>query len=188
MPGELDPKRITLVAGQRARAVVLKDRVVVASPGGKGVEVVAPERADRNVRLLQLVPRYMPTIARSLAGTAFTAAALAATAGATWAQPGDRCTRETFPVDGTPVSVTLCVPPDAKSRVAVNETFGRGSATFSRTLTLDVVPGASVTRTVDEVPLESIGSPKRLHLTIAFRDGQATVERALLLPGAVVLK
>jgi hypothetical protein len=130
----------------------------------------------------------MRTIGRSLAGTVVAAAVLAATAGPTWAQSGDRCTRESFAVDGTPVAVTLCVPASAGSRVAVNETFTRGSASLSRTLSLDVVPGASVTRTVDEVALDSIGSPKRLHLTIAFRDGQATVEHALLLPGAVVLK
>lgn len=130
----------------------------------------------------------MRTVSGTLAGFTFTATALAVTAGAALAQSGDRCTRESFPVDGAPVAVTLCVPADAKSRVPVSETFARGSASFSRTLSLDVVPGANVTRTVDEVPLESLGSPKRLHLTIAFRDGQAAVEHALLLPGAVVLK
>jgi hypothetical protein len=127
----------------------------------------------------------MRTVAGSLAGWA---AAMTAAAGIAGAQTADRCTRETFPVDGAPLAIAVCVPADARVPVAATETFTRGSASFDRTLTIDVVRGAAVTRAVDEVPLDRLGSPKRLHLTIAYRDGTATIEHALLLPGAVVLK
>lgn len=127
----------------------------------------------------------MRTVAGSLAGWT---AAMAATAGLAGAQPADRCTHDSFPVEGTPLAIAVCVPPDGRTPVAVTETLVRGSASFERTLTIDVVRGATVTRAVDEIPLDRLGSTKHLHLTIAYRDGTATIEHALLLPGALVLK
>ena len=53
---------------------------------------------------------------------------------------------------------------------------------------MDVLPGAVVSRTVDDVPLDKIGSSKVLHLTLLERGGVVTAEHALLLPGARVLK
>jgi hypothetical protein len=116
------------------------------------------------------------------------AAVLVASAGIAAAQSGDACTHDSFPVDGTPVAVTLCASPASANAVAIAETLTRGSATFNRSLSVEVVRGASVTRTVDDVPLGALGSTKLLHLTIAYRDGKAAIEHALLLPGAVVLK
>jgi hypothetical protein len=127
----------------------------------------------------------MRTVVRSLAGWA---AALAATSGYALAQPADRCSRESFPIDGNPLAITVCAPADAQSPVGIAETFARGTASFERTLSVDVVRGAKVTRAVDEISLDQVGVAKRLHLTIAYRDGRATIEHALLLPGALVLK
>jgi len=127
----------------------------------------------------------MRTVVGSLAGWV---AALIAASGIAGAQPAARCSHESFPVDGSPLAVTLCAPPDVTSPLALTETLARGSASFERTLTIDVVRGASVTRAVDEIPLDPLGSTKHLHLTIAYRDGNATIEHALLLPGALVLK
>jgi len=127
----------------------------------------------------------MRTVVGSLAGWV---AALIAASGIAGAQPAAHCSHESFPVDGSPLAVTLCAPPDATSPLALTETLARGSASFERTLTIDVVRGASVTRAVDEIPLDPLGSAKHLHLTIAYRDGNATIEHALLLPGALVLK
>jgi hypothetical protein len=64
----------------------------------------------------------------------------------------------------------------------------RGAQRLSRPLTIDVVKGATITRAVDDVPLADLGSAKQLHLTIAYRNGEAVLEHALLLPGAVVIK
>jgi thiamine monophosphate kinase len=127
----------------------------------------------------------MRHLVRSLTGT--TVAFLAA-AGAVLAQTGDRCTSDVLTVDGEPLNVTFCISGAPAQRVAIAETFARGGQSFSRPLEIDVVNGATVTRAIDDVPLLPFGSPKQLHLTIAYQGGTATLEHALLLPGAVVLK
>lgn len=112
--------------------------------------------------------------------------ALVASAGAASAQ--DHCSRDSFAVDGSPVAVSLCVEDGSTSPVAVTATFSRGSSSFSRSLPVTVVAGATVSRAVEEVALDPLGVGKRLHLTIAYRQGRAVVEHAMLLPGAIVLK
>jgi hypothetical protein len=132
----------------------------------------------------------MRTTACSLAGIAGTAGiaaiAFAATVGIAGAQ--DRCSRETFTVDGAPVIVTLCVAPGAQTPVPVAASFSRGTASFNHTVPVTIVSGAAVSRAVDDVALDALGVNKRLHLTIAYRNGEAAVEHAMLVPGAVVLK
>ncbi len=135
--------------------------------------------------MLEHVFPYMRTVVWSLAGWV---AAFVATTGLAVAQPVDRCSHDSFPVDGGTVAISVCAPAATGSPVVLTETLVRGSASFERTLSIDVVSGASVTRAVDEIPLDQFGSPKRLHLTIAYRAGRASIEHALLLPGAVVLK
>jgi hypothetical protein len=127
----------------------------------------------------------MRHLVRSLTGT--TVAFLAA-AGTVLAQGGDRCSSDMLTVDGEALNVTFCIAGAPAQHVAVEETFARGSQTFSRPLAIDVVNGATVTRAIDDVPLTALGSNKQLHLTIAYQGGMATLEHALLLPGAVVLK
>jgi hypothetical protein len=126
----------------------------------------------------------MRLLARSLAGTtvAFLAAATTALAQA------DNCTRDTLTIDGIATTASFCVSGASSSRVTVNETFVRGGQRLTRPLTIDIVNGAAVTRAIDDVPLAELGSSKNLHLTIAYRGGEAVLEHALLLPGAVVLK
>lgn len=125
----------------------------------------------------------MRRIVRSLAGA--TAAFLATTASAGAA---DRCTQDSLVVDGSPIALTLCAAAPDADHVDVSETYARGSARITRTLPIDVVRGAAVARAIDDVPLDQLGSTKRLRVTVAYRDGSATLEHALLLPGAVVLK
>jgi hypothetical protein len=126
----------------------------------------------------------MHFLARSLAGTtvAFLAAGVSALA------QGENCTHDTLTVDGAPVAASFCVSGPPAARVTVTETFTRGSARLSRPLAIDIVNGATVTRAVDDVPMTELGSSKQLHLTIAYRPGEAVLEHALLLPGALVLK
>jgi hypothetical protein len=120
-------------------------------------------------------------------GVAATVACLGLTTGAL-AQTADRCTHDVLTVDGTAVSATFCVAAPAARQIVVTETFARADQSFSRPLAIDVVDGATVTRAIDDVALSPFGSPKRLHLTIAYQGATATLEHALLLPGAVVLK
>jgi hypothetical protein len=128
----------------------------------------------------------MRTIARSLAGTI--AGLLMFGPGAAGADPTDRCTHESWSVDGSPFAATFCVPAAPAAPVVVTETFTRNGASFTRTLNLELVNGADVARAIDTVPLDAVGSSKQLHLTIAYHNGRAVVEHALLLPGALVLK
>jgi thiamine monophosphate kinase len=100
----------------------------------------------------------------------------------------EKCTSDTLAVDGSPIAATFCAAAPAGGRVMVTETFARGAQRLSRPLAIDIVSGASVTRAVDDVPLTELGSNKQVHLTIAYRGGEAVLEHALLLPGAVVLK
>jgi thiamine monophosphate kinase len=126
----------------------------------------------------------MRLLARSLAGTtvAFLAAGAAALA------QGENCTHDTLAIEGVPTAATFCVSGPAAAHVSVTETFVRGAQRLTRPITIDIVDGASVTRAVDDVPLGDLGSNKQLHITIAYRNGEATLEHALLLPGALVLK
>jgi hypothetical protein len=123
----------------------------------------------------------MRTLAAALAFTVLSCSAAAA-------QQGQRCTHESFPVGGQQVAITLCAGAPSGGTVAVSETFKGSSASFSRQTSIDVLPGAAVSRTIDDVALAPLGLAYTLHLTLAFRDGTATVEHALLLPGAVPLK
>jgi hypothetical protein len=105
------------------------------------------------------------------------------------AQPAQRCAQDTFPVGGQSVAVTVCAgAPDGGKSVPITETLKNGSSSFNRTTTIEVLPGASASRTVDDVSLVPLGLPYTLHLTLAYRGGAVTIEHALLLPGAVPLK
>jgi hypothetical protein len=103
--------------------------------------------------------------------------------------PAPRCSHDTFPVAGQAVAVTVCAgPPDSGKTVAVNETFKSGAASFNHTASIEVLPGAAASRSVQDVSLQPLGLAYTLHLTLAYRDAAVTIEHALLLPGAVPLK
>lgn len=125
----------------------------------------------------------MRIFAATLALLAFGAAALPA-----GAQNPQRCSREAFPVNGQSIEVTVCAGTPAGRSVPVSETFSRGGKTFTRSVALDVLPGAAVSRAIDDASLTTFGLPYTLHLTLAYRAGAASIEHALLLPGAVPLK
>jgi hypothetical protein len=104
-------------------------------------------------------------------------------------QPAARCSHETFPVGGQPVTVTVCGgAPESGQTVAVAETFKSGSGSFNHTSSITVLPGASASRAVEDVSLTPLGLSFTLHLTLAYRDAAVLIEHALLLPGAIPLK
>jgi hypothetical protein len=131
-----------------------------------------------------------------LAGAAF--ALLAATAApAVVPAPNYVCSNDAFSIDGKPLSVALCVAanavpkrsPDGKrTLVTISERLGANGQAFSRDVVLDFLTGAELSRTIDDVPLDKVGIPKQLHLTIGYRPGSVQLEHALLIPGAIALK
>lgn len=117
------------------------------------------------------------------------AAALAAIVGPASAQPAQRCSRDTFPVAGQSLLVTVCAgAPDGTRTVAITETVKNAATSFNHAASIEVLPGAAVSRTVDDVSLAPLGLQFTLHLTLAYREAAVSVEHALLLPGAVPLK
>jgi hypothetical protein len=114
---------------------------------------------------------------------------LVVTGGSAAAQNPQHCSREAFPVNGHPVTVTVCAGTVQGRSLPVTEAFSRGSQSFNRTATIDVLPGAEVSRAIDDASLTPFGLPYTLHLTLAYRGGSGVgIEHALLLPGAVPLK
>ena len=116
-------------------------------------------------------------------------ALLAASIVPTLAQPAQRCSRETFPVAGQAVAVTVCAgAPDSGKTVAVTETFKNATASFNHGTSIEVLKGAAASRAVDDVSLAPLGLQYTLHMTLAYREAGVIIEHALLLPGAVPLK
>jgi hypothetical protein len=111
---------------------------------------------------------------------------LVAGSSAAQAQPA-RCSHDTFDVNG-PVTVTVCAGAPEGRNVPVTETVKAASGSFTHTTTIEVLPGASASRTIDDLSLAQLKLPYTLHVTLAYRDGAASIEHALLLPGAVPLK
>ena len=104
------------------------------------------------------------------------------------AQPAQRCSTESFPVGGQAVAVTVCAgAPDGRA-VPVAETFKTASGSFSHSTSIEVLPGAAVSRSVDDVALGPLGLNYTMHLTLAYAGGAARIEHVLLLPGAIPLK
>ena len=104
-------------------------------------------------------------------------------------QPAQRCSRDTFPVGGQSVAVTVCAgAPDSGKSVAVTESFKTTAASFNHSSSIEVLPGAAASRTVEDVSLAPLGLQYTLHLTLAYRQAAVSIEHALLLPGAVPLK
>jgi len=125
------------------------------------------------------------------------AVALALSLGAASAAIPEGCSSDVFAIDGSQVTVLVCAggptvkappaSPNAGSASLV-ETFSTRDASFSQTLSVDYLPGAEVSRKIEDVSLARLGISKTLHMTIAYKPGSAKLERALLIPGAVVLK
>lgn len=130
----------------------------------------------------------------TLKGRALLALALALSAsGTAWAQ-GGRCTRETLPVKGTPLTVSYCVSAETAAAsghdlpVAVTETYSTSRGSFSQQNTLQFIAGETVSRVIEDVALARLGLEGTLHLTLVYRGGLVRVESALLTPGAITIK
>ncbi len=116
------------------------------------------------------------------------AVALVLTAASAASASSDRCTKDALTIEGVPVMATICVPAGASgSKVTVSETLVGSAGTLNHTTIFDLLP-AGVSRTVDDIVLEKLGSKRTLHVTLAYREGVVTLEHALLLPGAIPVK
>ncbi len=108
------------------------------------------------------------------------------------------CSSDAFTVDGKALAVSICTlervtgvrgKPSAGDAGTLQETVSaKGHAPLRRTAAYSRLSNDATARTIDDVPLQSLGIPKTLHVTLAVRGGNVRLEHALLVPGAVVLK
>jgi hypothetical protein len=101
------------------------------------------------------------------------------------------CSSDAFSIDGSSLAVGLCpaATGGTSTKAAVTETLTiKGQPPLVRPVSIDLLPGADTSRTIDDAPLEKLGIAKTLHLTIAYKNGVAHLEHALLVPGAIALK
>lgn len=99
-----------------------------------------------------------------------------------------RCAHESFDIQGKTVVVAACPgSPEARS-VPITETLKSGSSSLTHSGAIELLPGASVSRGIDDVALSTLGITGTLHLTLAYHENSITIEHAMLLPGAIPLK
>ena len=70
----------------------------------------------------------------------------------------------------------------------MTETFKNASTSFTHASSIEVLPGASASRAVDDVSLAPLGLQYTLHLTLAYRERRWSSSTRCSLPGAVPLK
>jgi hypothetical protein len=120
--------------------------------------------------------------------------ALAGTLVASALRPGlavaqSGCAQDTFTIDGSAVAVAICPSIRHGAVAALTETVTvRGQAPLVREVALDSVGGDVASHVLDDVPLQKLGLARTLHLALGYRSGVATLDHALLVPGAVRLK
>jgi hypothetical protein len=127
--------------------------------------------------------------------TTFLATALALSLGsAASAQSGDRCTRETLSVRGTPLTAAYCVRsvgPATSGRdlpVQVSETYSTAHSSMSQEATLRFIAGEEASRVIQDVALDRLGLEGTLHLTLVLHGSQVRIDSAMLTPGAITIK
>jgi hypothetical protein len=99
------------------------------------------------------------------------------------------CSSDSFAVSGKTVAATVCAAAPADGAIAVSETYVAGGERTTKTLSVPFSSGEPVARGIDDVDLGALGiAGATLHVTIRYRAGRATIEHALLLPGAIPLK
>ncbi|MFN2460800.1 MAG: hypothetical protein ABR591_08965 [Candidatus Velthaea sp.] len=104
------------------------------------------------------------------------------------AQTAKGCAGDILPVGGVAVCATFTAGAPAGRSVVVHESFTGAGKSTAKDLTIEIVPGAKASRTLDDVDLSPIVTGRSLHMTLRYDGGTVTLEHALLLPGAVPLK
>ncbi|MBV8116425.1 MAG: hypothetical protein JOZ01_00525 [Candidatus Eremiobacteraeota bacterium] len=104
-----------------------------------------------------------------------------------------RCTQETLPVRGTPVTVAYCITGTIRAEgdeivVPVIASYASPAASFNVARDLHFVGGEGSSRILQSLELNRIGMSGVLHLTLVYAAGAVRVEGALLTPGGITIK
>ncbi len=104
------------------------------------------------------------------------------------------CSSESFTVEGTPLTIQLCLAsltldPTAASRVArVEATTSTPSRNATAQLTLLLPLGTAAAHAPASIELAPVGLVGTLHLTLHVAPTTVTIDSALLTPGAIIIK
>ena len=104
------------------------------------------------------------------------------------------CTSEAFTVEGSPLSIELCLlsvtrDPSTSSRVAhVEATTSTPSRSANAQLALLLPMGSASANAPASIDLAPVGLVGTLHLTLHVTPDSASIDSALLTPGAVIIK
>jgi len=104
------------------------------------------------------------------------------------------CTSERFTVEGTPLTIALCLTSvqldqATGSRIArVEATTSTPTHTASAQLALLLPLESTVAHAPASIELAPVGLIGTLHLTLHVAPPNVTIDSALLTPGAVILK
>ncbi len=104
------------------------------------------------------------------------------------------CSSESFTVEGTPLTIQLCLAsltldPTAASRVAhVEATTSTPTRSATAQLALLLPVGSAPAHAPASIELAPVGLVGTLHLTLHVAPTTVTIDSALLTPGAVIIK
>jgi hypothetical protein len=102
------------------------------------------------------------------------------------AQPGG-CA-DSLRVEGVALCITFSAAVPAGNMVQVRETLSAAGKSITHEVSFELVPGARASRTIDDVDISSLVPGRSLHTTLKYSAGKVTLDRALLLPGAIPLR
>jgi hypothetical protein len=98
----------------------------------------------------------------------------------------------TLTVEGVPICMNFSVLPGTanSNTVSVHETLAAGNKLVEKNVVFDILAGATQSRAIDDIDISQIVPGKTLHNTLLYTNatGAITLERSLLLPGAIPLK
>lgn len=95
---------------------------------------------------------------------------------------------DSLTVDAATVCISFLAGAPAGNTVTVHESFSARGRTVAHDVIFDLVPGTKASRTLDDVDISAIVPGRSLHQRLKYVAGKVTLERALLLPGAIPLR
>ncbi|MGC8484517.1 MAG: hypothetical protein ACP5O6_02625 [Candidatus Baltobacteraceae bacterium] len=104
------------------------------------------------------------------------------------------CTSERFTVEGSPLTIELCLnavtlDPSTSSRIAhVEATTSTPTRSATASLALLLPMGSAASHAPASIELAPVGLVGTLHLTLHVTPSSASIDSALLTPGAVIIK
>ena len=99
----------------------------------------------------------------------------------------ESCSQESWLISGSKVNVVVCAERASSGAVVTVAVSGPGGQ-FNDRKAVRMVPSVGPARVLENVNLGEVGLHGTLHLSLAYDGSRATIESALLTPGAIQLK